>query len=126
MDVISLDEPKASPAETLRAYSFFHKEHRVLFEAIVFCVAHLSLTVGFWCGQDLVERIIPPAAFVSAAVYLVNVLKRNGRRRRLRLSLWEAEIEEFCVKPQIIAFATIAPIVAIIAWLAVLLVESIL
>ena len=123
MDEIELESPKASPAETLRAYSFFYRENTVLFEAVVFCIGQLLLAAAFWFGKDFTERVIPSAGFAMASCYLPGVLICNSKRRRLRLSVWEAEIKEFCVKPRAIAFATIAPIVALVTWLTILFLE---
>ncbi|MBN1592827.1 MAG: hypothetical protein JW941_06210 [Candidatus Coatesbacteria bacterium] len=116
-----LESPKASPAETLRAYAFFHSEGRVLFGAVFFSLMQIlvmfSTLAAFWLGSDTILRIIAPPFLIFSALSLASVLKRNRERRRLRLSLWEKEIKEFCAGPKLVAFSVAAPTVALLFWL---------
>ena len=116
MDEIELESPKASPAETLRAYSFLYGESDVLLHAVRFCIYQTLLVVFFLAAPDD-ARCAFSVGILLACFEARNVYIRNSKRQRLRMSLWEQEMKQFCPKRRTVVFATIVPFVAIAAWL---------
>ncbi|HUT02273.1 MAG TPA: hypothetical protein VM163_00055 [bacterium] len=130
MDEIELESPKASPAETLRAYSFFYSETTLGREAFSFVAVQIILIsvyllTSFSQSQNTeLQSIISNIHFCVfwAGVYFAiakirDAYKRHCRRQRLRISVWEHEIKTFCAKRGTIVLAALPPPVALAVWL---------
>jgi len=120
MDEIELESPKASPAETLRAYSFFYGESNVRRDTVGFCIYQTVLVVLFFLAPPDPARWVFWLGIWLACFEARNVYIRNSRRQRLRMSLWEQEMKQFCPKRRTVVFATVVPFVAIAVWLTLL------
>ncbi len=132
MDEIELESPKASPAETLRAYSFFYSEKRLGWETFYFIAAQVILISSYLVlaslaqsrDADLRPVIISEAhrcvfwgGMFFAVATIRDAYKRRRRRQRLRISVWEHEIKTFCAKRRTLIFAALPPPVALAVWL---------
>ena len=134
VDELGLQNPKASPAETLRAYRFFTKDrlwnrYPVYFVAIeLICVLLFILIPESPSGFEDVHAAIQSAdhvvrsfavfaGFLFALITLHFLFKRSCYLTRIRLSVWEQELKIYEAKPRAILATTIAAWVALVAWI---------
>ena len=135
MDEIELETPKASPAETLRAYRFFSEEPEMVRYAAYFVILELVCVLIYafvrQLQSDIEEvnsafssiRTVP--AWIGFYLACGALSWLNHRRRRLlglRLSIWERELKVYCASRRTVVAAAIAASLALVAWLTLILV----
>jgi hypothetical protein len=135
MDELGLENPKASPAETLRAYRFFSEEAMMVHYTVYFAVLELFCVLIFWFVGQLKSDIQEVASALSSirtvpawigvnlawgALWWLSI--RHRRLLRLRLSIWERELKLYCASRRTIVGAAIAVSVALAAWIVVIVI----
>ncbi len=136
MDEIELESPKASPRETLRTYRFFSEEPLVARYTAYFVVLQLVCVLVFaFVPQPESDIEEVDAAFstvrsvaMSLGAYfawyrLWSLINRHRRLLRIRLSIWEHELQIYCASRRAVVAAVIAASVALAAWISVIIVR---
>jgi len=136
MDEIELESPKASPAETLRAYRFFSEEPLQGRYTAYFVILELICALIFALISQLESDIQEVASALSSirtvamwtGAYLAWgalwwLINRHRRLLRIRLSTWEHELKVCCASRRTVVAAAIAASVALAAWILVIVIE---
>ena len=130
MDELGLENPKASGAETLSAFSVFSEEayvglyttYFVILELVCFALYILvpepevdieHVSSAFSDTRNLAML----GGFYLALLRLSALFRRSCRLNRIRLSIWERELELYRAKRRTVATAIIASCLAAAIWL---------
>ena len=119
-----------SPAETLRAYSFFYEDRLLGRRTALFVLAEVSLFALYLLLAKVranvkpLDQLLAPirvSAFVAgvliASYWGAFLHKRSCRLARLRRSLWEEMINIYCAGKTTLIAAIAAPILAVVVWI---------
>ncbi|RLC45910.1 MAG: hypothetical protein DRH70_06575 [Candidatus Coatesbacteria bacterium] len=130
MKEMKFESPRASPAETLRAYSFFYGETLLRRQGLLFIAVQVLLISIYLLGssassqnaelQSIVSDTISPflwASFYFAFARISGFYRRYWRRQQLRISVWEREIETFRAKRGDVVLAVVPPTLVLAFWL---------
>ena len=135
-DELGLENPKASPAETLRAYRFFSEEPLQGRYTAYFVILELICLLLFVflpqpdSGMEEIDSAFSETRTVAmlAGAYLAwyrlwSLINRHRRLLRIRLSIWEHELQIYCASRRAVVAAVIAASVALAAWISVIIVR---
>ena len=134
--IMELEHPKASPAETLRAYKFFSGEpllardtaNFIVFQ-IFFVLLYLIIPQPETGANELDSELVDAGTMTVlfglyiASFRLRTLVTRHRSLVRLRLSIWEREIKAYCASRRLVTASTAIACAAMAAWLSVLLIH---
>lgn len=133
---LGLENQKASPAQTLRAYRFFSEErlqgryNAYFITAELICVLLFvflpqpdsgieDVDGSFFCLRDI-------AAVLGACIAgrrIRALVKRHYRLMQIRLSIWEQELNAYSTKRSLLFAAMASACIAFAGWVAVIVVR---